>query len=56
VNRLRPEEIIVCDRDPQTGASVIPAASADEIASAVQASDWGPGELWFSGVIRGVPA
>jgi len=56
VNRLRPEEIIVCDRDPETGASVIPAASADEIARAVQASDWGPGELWFSGVIRGVPA
>ncbi|MGH3798454.1 MAG: AAA family ATPase [Pseudonocardiaceae bacterium] len=56
VNRLRPEEIIVCDRDPETGASRIPAASADEIARAVQASDWGPGELWFSGVIRGVPA
>ncbi len=56
VNRLRPEEIIVCDRDPKTGASLIPAASADEIARAVQASDWGPGELWFSGVIRGVPA
>ncbi|MGH3913945.1 MAG: AAA family ATPase [Pseudonocardiaceae bacterium] len=56
VNRLRPEEIIVCDRDPETGASLIPAASADEIARAVQASDWGPGELWFSGAIRGVPA
>ncbi|MBV9142506.1 MAG: AAA family ATPase [Pseudonocardiales bacterium] len=56
VNRLRPEEIIVCDRHPETGASVIPAISSDEIASAVQASEWGPGELWFSGVIRGVPA
>ncbi len=56
VNRLHQEEIIVFDRNPKTGASLIPAASADEIARAVQASDWGPGELWFSGVIRGVPA
>lgn len=56
VNRLHPDEIIVCDRDPETGASLIPAASAAEIARAVEASDWGPGELWFSGVIRGVPA
>lgn len=56
VNRLRPEEIIVCDRDPETGASIIPAMSADEIGRAVQASEWNPGELWFSGAIRGVPA
>jgi len=56
VNRLRPEEIIICDRDPETGASLVPAASHDEITRAVHASDWGPGELWFSGVIRGVPA
>lgn len=56
VNRLQPKEIIVCDRDPATGASVIPAMSANQIARAVRASDWSPGELWFSGAIRGVPA
>lgn len=56
VNRLRPQEIIVCDRDPESGASVIPAMSAGDIARAVRASDWSPGELWFSGAIRGVPA
>lgn len=56
VNRLSPDEIIVCDRDPETGASIIPAVSASEIASAVAQSDWRPGELWFAGALQGVPA
>ncbi len=56
VNRLRPEEIIVCDRDPATGASVIPATTAAEISRAVRESAYDPGELWFSGALRGVPA
>ena len=56
VNRLRPAEIIVCDRDPETGASVIPAMSSDQIERAIRASEWSPGELWFAGAIRGVPA
>lgn len=55
VNRLRPAEIIVCDRDPDTGESLIPATSSDEIASAIEAGDWKAGELWFSGVLDGVP-
>lgn len=56
LNRLRPDEIIVCDRDPVTGASLIPAIRPEQIRAAVEGSDWRLGELWFSGAIRGVPA
>ncbi|MGB3909714.1 MAG: AAA family ATPase [Pseudolysinimonas sp.] len=56
VNRLEPTEILVCDRDPVTGESLMPARSAEEIQRAVDASDFGPGELWFAGAIGGVPA
>ena len=56
VNRLSPSEVVICDRDPRTGESVIPAVDADEIASAIEQSGWQPGELWFSGSIHGVPA
>jgi predicted ATPase len=56
VNRLEPEEIIVCDRDPRTGESLIPAISPEQIRASIQASDWRPGELWFAGVINGIPA
>lgn len=55
VNRLSPEEIIVCDRDPGTGASLIPATRSEEIADAVAHSEWKAGELWFSGLLGGVP-
>lgn len=55
LNRLRPEEIVVCDRDAETGASVIPAVSPDAIARAMAASELRAGELWFAGAIRGVP-
>jgi len=55
VNRLEPNEIIVCDRDPQTGASLIPAVSSVQIAAAVAETGWRPGELWFSGALGGVP-
>jgi predicted ATPase len=56
VNRLRPEEIIVCDRDPKTGESLIPAATPQQIRAGIAASELRPGELWFSGALRGVPA
>lgn len=56
LNRLEPEEIVVCDRDPDTGASLIPAISPEKIRAAMARSDWRAGELWFSGAIRGVPA
>ncbi|MFT3715747.1 MAG: AAA family ATPase [Gordonia sp. (in: high G+C Gram-positive bacteria)] len=55
VNRLVPTEIVICDRDAGTGESMIPARSADEIAAAVDSSGYEPGELWFSGVLGGVP-
>lgn len=48
VNRPHPEEII--DRDPETGASLIPAASADEIARAVQAFRLGSGGVLVLGL------
>lgn len=56
LNRLAPSEIIVCDRNPETGASVIPALSSARIRAAIRASEMGAGELWFAGAIRGVPA
>jgi predicted ATPase len=55
VNRLHPEEIIVCDRDKETGASIIPAVSAEAIRAAVDESQWRAGELWFAGALHGVP-
>lgn len=55
VNRLDASEIVVCDRDPGTGESIIPVVDADEIRRAVAGSGLDVGELWFSGVLDGVP-
>lgn len=55
VNRLEPEEIVICDRDPETGESIIPAIEAEQIAAAVREGDWRAGELWFSDMLGGVP-
>ncbi|WOQ16224.1 AAA family ATPase [Raineyella sp. W15-4] len=56
VNRLDPEEIVVCDRDPESGESVIPAVGSGDIRRAVEAAGgMGAGELWFAGVLDGVP-
>ncbi|KUL22209.1 AAA family ATPase [Streptomyces regalis] len=53
VNRLRPEEFVVCDRDDE-GASIIPALTVDEVKAIVEESGEQPlGELWFSGVLGG---
>lgn len=53
VNRLRPEEFVVCDRDDD-GASIIPALTVDEVRAIVEESGEQPlGELWFSGVLGG---
>ena len=56
VNRLRPNELVVCDRDPATGASEIPALSSQEVARREQESAQGLGELWFAGALGGVPS
>lgn len=55
VNRLAFDELVICDRDPETGSSIIPAASATDLAEAAEESDLRLGELWFSGAIGGVP-
>ncbi|MGW5464404.1 AAA family ATPase [Streptomyces sp. NPDC003996] len=53
VNRLYPEEFVVCDRD-ENGASIIPALTVDEVKDIVEESGEQPlGELWFSGVLGG---
>ncbi|MEU7580586.1 AAA family ATPase [Streptomyces sp. NPDC041068] len=53
VDRLRPEEFVVCDRD-EDGASVIPALSVEEVHAIVEETGDQPlGELWFSGVLGG---
>ncbi|MDA2806633.1 AAA family ATPase [Nocardiopsis suaedae] len=52
-DRLRPDEIIVCERD-EDGASRIPALDTDHIRAIVEASEDLPlGELWFSGALGG---
>jgi predicted ATPase len=56
VNRLTADELIVCGRDSRTGESIIPAIDATTLAEAAEAGDLGLGELWFSGVVGGVPA
>lgn len=58
VNRLDPEELIVCERDPETGLARIPAISKDEVRRIHEAggsNGFGLGELWFSGTLGGVP-
>lgn len=52
-DRLRPEELIVCERLPD-GSSAIPAISATEVKRIVRQSEGLPlGELWFSGALGG---
>lgn len=57
VNRLEASELIVCERDAQSGASRIPARSSEEVRRMEEAmeGDLGLGELWFSGSLGGVP-
>lgn len=57
VNRLRPEELIVCERNPENGGVRIPAVEPEKITQMVEATGGaiGPGELWFSGSLGGVP-
>ncbi|WP_309895874.1 AAA family ATPase [Archangium sp.] len=57
VNRLRADELIVCERDPKTGASRIPAVDPEQV-QAMEERAKGRlrlGELWFTGSLGGVP-
>lgn len=52
-NRLRPDELIVCERDDD-GSSRIPALSVRDVTRIVRESEGLPlGELWFSGALGG---
>jgi predicted ATPase len=56
VNRLHPRELIVCERDQNTGGSLIPAITTEEAEGvAAAAEELRLGELWFSGTLGGVP-
>jgi len=57
VNRLSAEELIVCERDPETGASRIPAIPKKTVARMLKevGDSMRLGELWFSGSLGGVP-
>jgi predicted ATPase len=57
VNRLSAEELIVCERDPETGASRIPAIPKKTVARMLKevGDSMRLGELWFSDSLGGVP-
>ncbi|WP_216623032.1 AAA family ATPase [Corallococcus exercitus] len=57
VNRLRADELIVCERNMETGESVIPAADPEDVRAMEERADgrMGLGELWFTGSLGGVP-
>ena len=54
VNRLEPDELIVCERDPETGASRIPAIAPAQVRKMFREDELRLGELWFSGALGGV--
>ena len=51
VNRLEAEELIVCERDPADGASLIPAIESSVVQKMERESGLELGELWFSGAL-----
>lgn len=55
VNQLEPDELVVCDRDLETGASLIPRVTREELLDIKHESQLRLGELWFSGALGGVP-
>lgn len=57
VNRLDPSELIVCERDPETGASRIPAIDPERVQAMAEKleGELGLGEIWFTGTLGGVP-
>ncbi|HET8657876.1 MAG TPA: AAA family ATPase [Micromonosporaceae bacterium] len=56
VNRLKPEELVVCERAPD-GSTILPAVESADIRRKEHAvhGELGLGELWFSGALGGVP-
>lgn len=58
VNRLDARELIVCERDPETGASRIPAIDPERVQAMAERleGELGLGEIWFTGTLGGVPS
>lgn len=57
VNRLHASELIVCERDRETGETLMPAVDPAEVRKIEEklAGKMGLGELWFSGTLGGNP-
>lgn len=55
VNRLKPEEIIVFERDPKDSSTRVIQRPPDVLRRMTEESGLGLGELWFSGTLGGVP-
>jgi len=55
INRLVADEVIICERDPRTGASRIPAITRQQVSEILDQDPLGLGELWFTGTLGGVP-
>jgi predicted ATPase len=57
VNRLSADELIVCERDPRTGESRIPAVDPKDVRAMEKRAEGRLrlGELWFTGSLGGVP-
>ncbi len=57
VNRLQASELIVCERDAETGETRMPAIDPEDVRAmeAKMKGRMGLGELWFTGSLGGVP-
>lgn len=53
VNRLRPEELIIVERDEKNGGTRIIRPDKELVRSLQDETGYGLGELWFSGSIGG---
>jgi predicted ATPase len=56
VNRLDPSELIVFERDTETGETNLPVFDAVAVKKAEHELGLGLGEMWFSGILGGNPA
>ncbi|MGL5828481.1 MAG: AAA family ATPase [Angustibacter sp.] len=55
LNKLSPAEIIICGRDPDTSASIIPVLDRQSISNALEGLENRAGDMWYSGALGGVP-
>lgn len=56
VNRLSAEELVILERDPDTGATHQPGITAEEVKQMEEVSGLRLGELWFSGALSSLAA